>query len=231
MHLKKIFSLSLVAALSLPLTSISVVAQSPTLKQLRQETKAQKPKLAPDLEELLAQDDADEAARLQGKTLAEIRQERLTRKAKSRSAQTDEADTESTHTRIGGMLLPSAAVGAEETQSFIVQTDGSTPNVVLQEKLALLGGRIKQQHGQMGLLTIKPRAPRFVSWRRKVAWRTSAQIGWWLLLVILETPPAGETRGFGIKETRIPIRGCSAAWDMWRSLTAVFIQTTACCGG
>ena len=43
MYLKKIFSLSLATILSLPLTSLHLAAQSPTLKQLRQETKAQTP--------------------------------------------------------------------------------------------------------------------------------------------------------------------------------------------
>ncbi len=142
MHLKKIFSLSLVAVLSLPLTSPSLMAQAPTLKQLRQEVRTQKPKLAPDLEELLTQDDADEAARLQGKTLAEVRQARRVR-AQQQARVEGEAAPQWQH--ISGQLLPSAEVSAEERQSFIIQVDGTTPGVVFQEKVNALGGRIKQQ--------------------------------------------------------------------------------------
>jgi signal transduction protein with GAF and PtsI domain len=59
-----------------------LVAQSQTLKEYRTQNKLQKVKVAPDLEELLEQDDANEAARLQGKTLAEVRRERLVGKVK-----------------------------------------------------------------------------------------------------------------------------------------------------
>ena len=143
--------------LSLPFT---LFGQPQTLKELRTNTKPQKVKLAPDLEEMLAQDDADDAARLQGKTLAEVRQARLAGKSqgKARAQQTEDSETDTTRRVVNGLLMPSMEVGAEEKQSFIVQVESGTPNVVLQEKLALLGGRIKQQHGQMGLLTIE--APR-----------------------------------------------------------------------
>ncbi len=151
--MKKTLIYLFVAVLSVP---FPLVAQPPTLKQFRTQNKPQKVKVAPDLEEMLAQDDADEAAQLQGKTLAEVRQARLA--GKGRAPQTDDSGADRERRIVSGRLLPSLEVGAEEKQSFIVQLEGGTPNVVWQEKLALLGGRIKQQHGEMGLVTIE--APR-----------------------------------------------------------------------
>ncbi len=152
---QKFTALTLGLLLSCPWhTFTSVQAQS--LKELRAQQQTTKPaKLAPDLEEILAQDDEDARQAMMGKTLAQVRQER---RARARVRPTSEAEETETRTRINEVLLPSSAVGAEEKQSFIVQLDGSTPNIVLQEKVARLGGRIKQTMGNMGLVTIE--APR-----------------------------------------------------------------------
>ena len=135
--------------LSLPATIFS----SPTLpiRQLRKENKSSKPKLAPDLAAMLAQDDQDEALRLQGKTLAEVRHARLHR---------EQADATTGRIRVNGVTLSADEVAPEEKQSFIVQLNGSTPDVVWQEKLARLNGRVSQKIGSMGLVTIE--APRNV---------------------------------------------------------------------
>ena len=154
-------------AITLFLTALLIFASLPpqaiaqtTLRALRAEKQAAKPpKLAPDLEEILAQDDEGQRQALTGKTLAQIRSERGANKQATPDTRTED------ETPLGlkngrGILLPSAQVGAEARQSFIVQTDGTTPNVVLQENLARLGGRISQQHSEMGLLTIE--APRSI---------------------------------------------------------------------
>jgi serine protease AprX len=160
--IKKLIVFTLALLLNLPAISGVPGQSQQTLKEARQSAKPKPPKLAPDLEEILAQDDEDTRQALQGKTLAEVRQARLAGKSqgKPRTNQTEDSETDTTRRVVNGMVLPSVAVGAEERQSFIVQLDGSTPNVVWQEKLARLGGRVKQQHGQMGLLTIE--APRAV---------------------------------------------------------------------
>ncbi|MBL8203231.1 MAG: S8 family serine peptidase [Blastocatellia bacterium] len=135
-------------------TFVPVQAQS--LKEVRTQQQALKPsKLAPDLEILLADDDEEQRQALQGKTLAQVRQNRRTRA--TQRAQEDGEDAPQ-RTRLGGLLLPSSETLAEEKQSFIVQVDSSIPQVVWQEKLARLGGQVRQSHGKMGLLTIE--APR-----------------------------------------------------------------------
>ncbi len=56
--MKKYFALSLTLLLSLPPSVFSTTLQTQTLKDARKVLKtAKKPKLAPDLEEMLAQDD------------------------------------------------------------------------------------------------------------------------------------------------------------------------------
>jgi subtilisin family serine protease len=129
---------------------------------MRSTSKAQKPKLAPDLEELLKQDDADEAARRQDQMSADVRPEGstplehpLTERPKENE---DESEVETPPRIINGTQLPSAEVSAEEKQSFIVPVERGTPQVLVEEKLALLGGRIKQQYQGQGLLTME--APR-----------------------------------------------------------------------
>lgn len=142
--MKRHIALALVFILSLPLSTLSVPPQPQTLKELKTKRQAhQKPKLAPDLAEMLEQDDQ------QSLTFGQIRQNR--RALISRKT--------TPPTRLNGLTLPSTDVPAEEKQSFIVQMNGTTPEVVLQEKLALLGGRINQKLDRAGLLVIEaPRA-------------------------------------------------------------------------
>ncbi len=152
---KRVISLMLTALIMLANVPPPLYAQATLRTWKANREKAKPSKLAPDLEEMLAQDDEDTRQALQGKTLAQIRSERLTHQTKQKG-QNQSVENESS---VGlknsrGVALPNADVSAEAPQSFIVQLDGTTPNVVLQERLARLGGRISQQHSGMGLLTI-----------------------------------------------------------------------------
>lgn len=143
--MKKHLVFLLAIVLNLPLTVLPAAHSSQTLQELRGKVKAgKKPKLAPDLEELLAQDDQKSL------TLGQIRQNRLGSVARKQGKDTPQP------TRLKGIALPSQEVPAEEKQSFIVQVDRITPDIVVQEKLALLGGRIS--HKLDGLVVIE--APR-----------------------------------------------------------------------
>ncbi|HWQ33550.1 MAG TPA: S8 family serine peptidase [Blastocatellia bacterium] len=55
-------------------------------------------------------------------------------------------------------MLPSAAVSAEEQQSFIVRLDDYSSSAAWQAKLAAFGGRVTRRHETAGLVTIE--APR-----------------------------------------------------------------------
>ncbi|MFN7928215.1 MAG: S8 family peptidase [Blastocatellia bacterium] len=153
----KFFTLTLSLILSCPWHAFPS-AQTQTLQALRAAREKAKPsKLAPDLEVLLADDDEEERQALAGKTLAQVRQNRRTH---THQRAQDEGDEAPRRTRIGRLLLPSSEVLPEEKQSFIVQVDGATANVVLREKVVRLGGTIRQVSGSAGLLTIE--APRTV---------------------------------------------------------------------
>jgi serine protease AprX len=142
--MKKHIAVTLTLILSLPLSGLSVSTQTQTLNDVRKNQLTTKPsKLAPDLEEMLAHDDQ------QALTLSQMRQNRLGIKARKTSSAT----------RLNGVTLPSEDVPAEEKQSFIVQINNTTPEIVFQEKLALLSGRINQRMTREGLLVIEaPRA-------------------------------------------------------------------------
>jgi hypothetical protein len=131
--MKKLFVFTLAILLNLPV--VSGTSPSQTLKDLQRSVKPKKAKLAPDLEELLTQDDE---ARYAGMTLAELRQQR--RRGKKRTTPADEVQRH----KIGGAVLPSEAVGEDEKQSFIVQLESTASDVVWREKVARLGGRINQ---------------------------------------------------------------------------------------
>jgi subtilisin family serine protease len=154
-YISVLLTLSFILSLATSGSTSGISAQTLTLKQLRPQARSKPPKLSPDLQELLTQDDEEEAAWRQGKTLAEVRQERLTRQQARQNKTPREAPL---RTLIKGIALPSPAVKAEEKQSFIVQLDGTTPEVVMQEKLALRGGRISQKLSSTGLVVIE--APR-----------------------------------------------------------------------
>ena len=139
---------TLAILLSIPATTFG--RATPPINQLRKASPSAKPKLAPDLLEMLAQDDKDEALRLQGKTLAEVRRARLQRKTDASGQQ-----SEARRIRANGVTLPSDEVAPEEKQSFIVQLSGSMPDVVWQEKLALLNGRVNQKLNTSGLAMIE----------------------------------------------------------------------------
>ena len=158
--LKKTITPLLVFILSLPATSLNLMAQTQQEKPQRIKIKAQKPKLSPDLTALLARDDEEQAQRRQGRTLADLRQERLARQShlKTQNTPASTADDESARIIINGVALPSAEVGAEEKQSFIVQFSSTAPDVVMQEKIAALGGRISKKLAHIGLAVIE--APR-----------------------------------------------------------------------
>ncbi|MBS1810257.1 MAG: S8 family serine peptidase [Acidobacteria bacterium] len=152
---RKFATLALGLLLSTPWQTFAPV-QAQSLKELRAQRLAAKPsKLAPDLEMLLADDDEEQRQALQGKTLAQARQTRRNQAIQRARAEGDEKPQ---RTRISGSLLPSSEVMPEENQSFIVQLDSTMPKAVWEEKLTRLGGRIRQSHTEMGLLTIE--APR-----------------------------------------------------------------------
>ncbi len=140
-------TVTLASLMSLPITSFSGVKLPD--RQLSLASKPTAPKLAPDLLALLAHDDQDDALRLPGKTLAEVRRARLQRK---------QAEVTTGRVRVNGLMLPSDEVAPEEKQSFVVQLSGSTPDVVWQETLARLNARVSQQINGLGLVTIE--APR-----------------------------------------------------------------------
>ncbi|HEX4948648.1 MAG TPA: S8 family serine peptidase, partial [Blastocatellia bacterium] len=141
--MKKHIALTLAMILTLPCSVWSSSTQK--LKGIKtKRNSGSRPKLAPDLEEILSQDDQQEA------TLGQIRKNRLTLQAKT--------SKNALPVRLHKVTLPSVDVAAEENQSFIVQMDRTVPDVVLQEKLALLGGRISGKVAQAGLVMIE--APR-----------------------------------------------------------------------
>ena len=142
-------------ALSCPWPAV-VSTQAQSLKEWRAQQQATKPpKLAPDLDLLLAADDEENRQALRGRTLAQIRQER--RSSTLRRVQ-EPGEPDIARNRVNGVLLPSADVLADEKQSFIVQLDRATPEVVMREKLARFGGRIHQKLDGLGLMVIE--APR-----------------------------------------------------------------------
>jgi subtilisin family serine protease len=140
-YMRNYLALSMALLLSLPIHLFPFSAQAQTLKQLQA---SKKPKLAPDLEEILAQDDQ------QSLTLGQLRQNRLTVKSNPQK--------KAQPLRLNQLTLPSADVAAEEKQSFIVQMERATPDIVWQEKLARLGARISGKVEQTGLVMIE--APR-----------------------------------------------------------------------
>ncbi|MFN7930265.1 MAG: S8 family serine peptidase [Blastocatellia bacterium] len=145
--MKNVLSFTLAVLLGLPGTTFTATAQVPTLKELRAGKKVtQRPKLAPDLEEMLAEDEGEQQAI--GVTLAQARQNRREQKKTGSPPRY----------RVKGVTLPAANVPAEERQSFIIQTEGTAPDIVWQEKLALLGGRISQKFAGTGLVVVE--APR-----------------------------------------------------------------------
>lgn len=154
--LKNITTLCITIILSLPLSTLSLVAQTQPIRQPRIKSTTPKPKLAPDLATLLAQDEAEAAEQRRGRRLSEIRQERLNKKAPQALATAP--DEETARTLINGVALPSGQVAAEEKQSFILQLTDTTPAIVAQEKIAALGGRISRKIERLGLVVIE--APR-----------------------------------------------------------------------
>ncbi|MFN0121581.1 MAG: S8 family serine peptidase, partial [Blastocatellia bacterium] len=107
------------------------------------QTTLPKPKLAPDLAELLALDDARaKTGKGRARTLAGRRGENLQRQV------------------VNGVTLPSENVGPGEKQSFIVQLGETGSAAAMRAKVASLGGVVRQAHGNMGLVTIE--APRQV---------------------------------------------------------------------
>ena len=151
--MKKYFVIALILLMNIPTFLVGTV-EAQSLKDLRTKREAAKlSKIAPDLEVLLADDDEEERQALAGgKTREEIKKERRARAAKLAVEEGDEAPK---RTRVNGVILPSAEVLAEEKQSFIVQAASSTSDTVIQEKLALLGGRITHKSGSSGLLVIE----------------------------------------------------------------------------
>ena len=149
--MRTFISFTLALFLGLPTAVFRTAVQAQTLRDLRVREQAEKPsKLAPDLEEILAQDDQ------QALTLGQMRQNR--RAAKGQLRQEKEAASADEPMRVNGVTLPTTLTPADEKQSFIVQLNGNVPEVVLREKLALLGGKISQTPNTMGLTTIQ--APR-----------------------------------------------------------------------
>jgi subtilisin family serine protease len=137
--MKRFIALALATILTLPLTVLSVSPQGQTLKERRANRQAEQgSKLAPDLEEILAEDDQ------QALTLSQMRRNRLGLKARQTAP-----------LRLNGVTLPSEGVSAEENQSFIVRVQSTTPDVVLREKLALLGGRISRKLDNTGLVVLE----------------------------------------------------------------------------
>ncbi len=154
--MKKFIALTLSLILGLQSTALSASSNAQqTLKELRNSTKEKAPKLAPDLEEMLAQDDEEQRVALTGKTLAQVRQERLANRLSSIAT-----DEQIERTRINGLLMPSTEVLPEEKQSFIVQMSSTAANAVLKEKVARLGGNVRESLNGMGMMMIE--APRTV---------------------------------------------------------------------
>src|SRR5581483_3520614 len=111
----------------------------------------EKIKVAPDLAEMLEQDDEDNAAELRGRSLAEVRREWLQRLASRARKGGAGRDEDSTARRVNGATLPSLAVPPEERQSFILQTDPAMPALRVSERVRALGGRFESS----GLMAVE----------------------------------------------------------------------------
>lgn len=96
-------------------------------------------RIAPDLEELLLQDE-ESVSPASKRTLGEARKQRIARSVKTASGQT---------------LLPSAEVAPEENQSFIVRLNESSSDVDMKARLARYGGRVTQRLSGMGLVVVE----------------------------------------------------------------------------
>ncbi|MFN7945969.1 MAG: S8 family peptidase [Blastocatellia bacterium] len=128
------------AALLLPVPGFSAPPQ--TLRERKAAMKpALAPKLAPDLEELLAQDDEAGKKPAATRTLAQKREQRLAKRQ-----------------QVAGVTLPSTEVAADEPQSFIVQMNDTASGAAMQARLASVGGRVSRRAEQSGLVVIE--APR-----------------------------------------------------------------------
>src|SRR5581483_7663766 len=143
---KKLLSVFLTVLLSTQ-AGLAGSARHTTRQPKKQTDQAgpQKVRLAPDLEELLLQDEQGEAGGKSqpARTLAQARRERLVKPARA---------------AVGGVALPSAEVPADERQSFIVKLDDFASGAAMEAKLAPLGGRVSRQLSGMGLVIIE--APR-----------------------------------------------------------------------
>src|SRR5581483_2793365 len=115
----------------------------------------EKIKVAPDLAEMLEQDDEDNAAELRGRSLAEVRREWLQRLASRARKGGAGRDEDSTARRVNGATLPSLAVPPEERQSFILQTDPAMPALRVSERVRALGGRVSGRFESAGLMAVE----------------------------------------------------------------------------
>jgi subtilisin family serine protease len=103
-----------------------------------------KPKLAPDLAELLvADDEAADRKKSGARTLAEARRQKLALRREGVS-----------------VILPSSEVAPDEQQSFIVQMNDTASSAAMKAKLAAFGGRVSHRLDGMGLVMVE--APRAV---------------------------------------------------------------------
>ncbi len=116
-----------------------------TLRDLKRhplQTRPRPAKLAPDLEELLAQDELTATGKKPAitRTLAEVRHQK---------------NAELARRVVGEGMIPSAEVAAEEKQSFILKLDDLASGAALKTKLASFGGRISRKLDGLGLVVIE----------------------------------------------------------------------------
>ena len=109
------------------------------------------PKLAADLEEILAQDDEDLRRETSGQSESEIHEARM---ARIRKAAENGEDPVVGHRNGNGVALPSRLVSDDLKQSFIVQTNGQA-DLAFEENLSRLGGRVAQKIDGTNLVAIE----------------------------------------------------------------------------
>jgi subtilisin family serine protease len=141
--IKQLLILTLATFLCLSQVSADIRSQTRTLGERRAVEKGDtKLKIAPDLAELLAQD--EQAAKEQKNptaTLAGARERKL-----------------SARRIVNHVVIPSTEVAADEQQNFIVRMDDLASSAAMQAKLAAFGGRVSRRLDGMGLVVVE--APR-----------------------------------------------------------------------
>ena len=137
-RIKKVSALLLCGLLLLPSFPFGGMAQ--TLQERRRNDEVQKRrKLAPDLEEILAQTERDEAEFKHNKTLGQLRREKW----------------QNQPSLAGVWSPPSQTFSAQTTERVIVNLSGLATNITLKSCLLKLGGRVHQVYPNLNVAAVE----------------------------------------------------------------------------